>query len=72
MDALDHPWFRTAEFKSIYQQVNALNPLSVQDIENYKKDNIIKCAILAYLVHHSKNIPKCLEETTLFKVIYLN
>ena len=33
------------------------------NIVNYKSDNIIKCAILAYLVLQNANIPQSIEAT---------
>ena len=75
-NALNHPWFQTAEFKSTYQKVNVLSPFEAMEmfknLEKYKSDNIIKCAALAYLVHQNTNIPQCLEATKLFKDIDLN
>ena len=44
----------------------------LKNLENYKSDNIIKCAVLAYLVHQNTNIPQCLDATKLFKDIDLN
>lgn len=75
-NALNHPWFQTAEFRSTYQRVNTLSPFQAMEmfrnLEKYKSDNIIKCAVLAYLVHQNTNIPQCLEATKLFKDIDLN
>ena len=75
-EALDHPWFQTDEFKSIYQQVNTVNHNEamemLKNLENYRSSNIIKCAVLAYLVHQNTNIPQCLEATKLFQDIDLN
>ena len=44
----------------------------LQNLENYKSDNIIKCAALHYLVHQNTNIPQYLEATKLFNEIDLN
>jgi hypothetical protein len=35
----------------------------LNNVENYKSDNIIKCAILAYLVLQNANIPQNIEAT---------
>jgi hypothetical protein len=35
----------------------------LNNVENYKSDNIIKCAILAYLVLQNANIPQSIEAT---------
>ena len=75
-DAINHPWFQTKEFLNTYQRINTVNPFDVREmiknLEKYKSDNIIKCAVLAYLVHQNTNIPQCLEITKLFKDIDLN
>ena len=75
-EALNHPWFQTAEFKVTYQTINTVNPIEAKEmfknLENYRSNNIIKCAALAYLVHQNTNIPQCLEAMKLFKEIDLN
>jgi hypothetical protein len=35
----------------------------LNNVDNYRSDNIIKCAILAYLVHQNANIPQNIEAT---------
>ena len=35
----------------------------LNNVDNYRSDNIIKCAILAYLVHQKDNIPQSIEAT---------
>ena len=74
-EALDHPWFKTAEFKK-KDKVNAIAPeLAKELIENmtkYKRDNILKCAVIAYLVHHITNTEECNEASKLFNKIDLN
>ena len=51
--AIEHPWFKTAEFKK-KDKVNTIAPeLAKELIHNmtkYKSDNILKCAVIAYLV----------------------
>ena len=73
--ALEHPWFKTAEFKK-KDKVNAIAPeLAKELIENmtkYKSDNILKCAVIAYLVHHITNTEECNEASKLFNKIDLN
>jgi calcium-dependent protein kinase len=74
-EALDHPWFKTAEFKK-KDKVNAIAPeLAKELIENmtkYKSDNILKCAVIAYLVHHITNTEECNEASKLFNKIDIN
>ena len=73
--ALDHPWFKTAEFKK-KDKVNTIPPeLARELIHNmtkYRSDNILKCAVIAYLVHHITNTEECFEASKLFIKIDLN
>ena len=75
-NALNHPWFQSAEFKSMYKTINTVSPLEamnmLKNLEQYKSDNIIKCAVLAYLVHQNTNIPQCQDAIKLFREIDLN
>ena len=75
-NALKHPWFNTTEYKAEYYKINTINQNDVREmlnnLENYKSDNIIKCAVLAYLIHQNNNIPQCLEAIKLFNEIDLN
>ena len=74
-DALTHPWFQTNEFEKIYR-VNTISPSEakglISNLELYKSDNIIKCAVLAYLVHQNTNIKECVSASYLFTDIDLN
>ena len=74
-DALKHPWFKTAEFKK-KDQINIVPPsLAKQMINNlklYRSDNMLRCAVIAYLVHHNTNIEQCVEAGKLFNKIDLN
>ena len=74
-EALMHPWFKTAEFTNSYR-INSINSASAQamikNLENYKSNNIIKCAVLAYLVHQNINIRECINASKLFTEIDLN
>ena len=74
-DALMHPWFKTSEFTNSYR-VNTLRisdaNLMIKNLENYKSNNIIKCAVLAYLVHQNTNIKECVDASKLFTDIDLN
>ena len=73
--ALDHPWFKTAEFKK-KDKVNTI-PLElarelIQNMTKYRSDNMLKCAVIAYLVHHIINTEECIEASKLFIKIDLN
>ena len=39
------------------------------NLENYKSDNIIKCAVLAYLVHQNTDLEQCINASKLFRAI---
>jgi calcium-dependent protein kinase len=75
-DALNHPWFKTSELSANYHNSNSLDPNEVRDmlrnLENYKNDNMLKCAAIAYLVHQNTNIKQCRDATKLFFSIDLN
>ncbi len=74
-EALEHQWFKTAEFKK-KDKVNAIpHELAKQLITNmtkYKSNNMLKCAVVAYLVHHLTNTEECMEASKLFIKIDLN
>ena len=74
-DALSHPWFQTSEFTTIYR-VNTINVNEaknmIRNLEYYKSDNIIRCAVLAYLVHQNTNDKQCIKASYLFNEIDLN
>ena len=74
-DALTHPWFQSNEFEKIYR-VNTISVTEaknlINNLELYKSDNIIKCAVLAYLVHRNTNIKECVNASYLFTEIDLN
>ena len=73
--ALEHQWFKTAEFKK-KDKVNSIQPdLAKELIHNmtqYKSNNVLKCAVIAYLVHHLTNTEQCMEASKLFIKIDLN
>ena len=73
--ALAHPWFKTSEFQTLYK-VNTINvneaKKMIKNLEYYKSDNIIKCAVLAYLVHQNTNSKECINASRLFTEIDLN
>ena len=74
-EALEHQWFKTAEFKR-KDKVNMISPeLAKELITNmtkYKSTNMLKCAVVAYLVHHLTNTEECMEASKLFNKIDLN
>ena len=71
-DALQHPWFDTPDIKNIDYLDDATVQQMLSNMENYKSDNIIKCAVLAYLVHQNTNIRECMNASKLFHSLDLN
>ena len=74
-EALEHQWFKTAEFRK-KDKVNtipqALAKELISNMTKYKSNNMLKCAVIAYLVHHLTNTEECLEAAKLFIKIDLN
>lgn len=73
--ALAHPWFRSQEFQSIYRAktINEAEAKSfLSNLEYYKSTNIIRCAVIAYLVHQNTNSKECVHASYLFDEIDLN
>ena len=71
-DALQHPWFKS----EIFLEKNKVNNISkeladelLKNIANYKSDNMLKCATLAYLVHHNSNIEEYITASKLYNNI---
>ena len=73
--AIEHPWFKSAEFKK-KDKVNIIPPelarQLIQNMTKYRSDNMLKCAVIAYLVHHITNTEECVEASKLFIKIDLN
>jgi len=73
--AIDHPWFKSAEFRK-KDKVNTISPVLakelIQNMTKYRSDNMLKCAVIAYLVHHIINSEECTEASKLFIKIDLN
>ena len=74
-ESIEHPWFKTAEFKK-KDKVNTIPPELarelIQNMTKYRSDNMLKCAVIAYLVHHITNTEECFEASKLFIKIDLN
>ena len=73
--ALEQKWFKTAEFRK-KDKVNAISPALanelISNMTHYKSTNILKCMVIAYLVHHLTNTEECMEPSKLFIKIDLN
>ena len=74
-EALEHKWFKTAEFKK-KDKVNTISPALAKELitnmTKYKSTNMLKCAVIAYLLHHLTNTEECMEASKLFTKIDLN
>ena len=64
--ALKHPWFETEDIKNLDYLDDAIVRNMMSNLERYKSDNIIRCAVLAYLVHQNMNIKPCQDASKLF------
>ena len=74
--ALSHKWFQNKEFIN-KNKINSIpKELAIQMINNMKNynknDNILYCAVIAYLVHHNTNDEQCIEAGKLFNKIDSN
>ena len=73
--ALQHPWFDTNKVKSskfCYNiKTKSLNKL-LENLCNYKADNILRCAVIAYLVHNNTQLNQAHEAIKLFNRIDKN
>ena len=75
-DALQHPWFELTKLKAVDQMVNVLDPSKEKNLMNnllrYKSDNILRCAVIAYLVHNNTQIEQARDAIKLFNRIDTN
>ena len=74
-EALKHPWFECKEVKSgdntgLFKIRNP-NKL-INNLIKYKSDNVLRCAILAYLVHNNIQLEQVHEAIKLFNKIDKN
>lgn len=71
-EALKHPWFNTDDIRNIdYLDIDIIKSL-LSNLDNYKSNNIIKCAVLAYLVHINSNIKEYTNASRLFNSLDLD
>ena len=75
-EALEHKWFKRKDFIN-KNKINVI-PKSlaiemINNMKNYNKnDNILYCAVIAYLVHNNLNDEQCIEAEKLFNKIDLD
>ena len=74
-EALNHKWFQSAKFKD-KDKVNIISPKLakklIENLKNYHSNNMLRCAVIAYLVHFNTNLEQCNEASKLFFKIDLN
>jgi calcium-dependent protein kinase len=75
-EALQHPWFEIKKMKAVDKMVNTIDPNKAQNminnLKNYKSDNMLRCAVIAYLVHNNTQIEQAREAIKLFNKIDIN
>jgi len=74
-EALQHPWFESEQVKSndnagLFKIKNPNKLLN--NLINYKSDNILRCTIIAYLVHNNIQLNQVHEAIKLFNKIDKN
>ena len=56
--------------------VNTISPQLakklIENLKQYHSDNMLRCAVIAYLVHHNTNTEQCTEASKLFNKIDIN
>ena len=70
--ALKHPWFQTKQVKQIESMNNLTKHNTIKLVENltkYRSDNILRCAVIAYLVHNNTQLKEAHEAIKLFNQI---
>ena len=75
LEALQHKWFKSPLYRE-KDLVNVISPsmarLLLKNLKSYNSSNILKCTVIAYLVHRNTNIEQCNEACKLFNQIDLN
>ena len=74
-EALKHKWFSTKAVSEM-EHNNAIKPKNLSKLLNnltkYRSDNILRCAVIAYLVHNSTQLNQAHEAIKLFNKIDKN
>ena len=74
-EALQHPWFESEQVKSNDNEglFKIKNPNKLlNNLINYKSDNILRCTIIAYLVHNNIQLNQVHDAIKLFNHIDKN
>ena len=73
--ALQHKWFKNEKIKASQTCYNIknrhLNKL-IENLTNYRSDNILRCAVIALLVHNSIQLNQAHDGVKLFNIIDKN
>ena len=71
-NSLRHPWFNSDEIRNIdYLDFEVIKGL-LSNLEKYKSGNLIKCSVMAYLVHINSNIKEYTDASKLFNSLDLD
>ena len=75
-EALKHPWFELKKMKELNRVMNSLDANRAQkmikNLKEYHSDNIVRCAVIAYLVHNSTQLSMAHDAVKLFNQIDAN
>ena len=74
-DALSHKWFQSEKIKANQTAYNIKNRQVNKLVDNlvkYKSDNILRCAVVALLVHNSIQLNQAHDAVKLFNIIDKN
>lgn len=64
--AIEHQWFINNGFDN-YNKINQENSRElINNLYDYRSDDILKCTFIAYLVHNFTNLEECIEASKLF------
>ena len=74
--ALKHPWFELKKMKAIDKQIHNIEATNanklVNNLKRYKSDNILRYAVIAYLVHNNTQLSQAHDAIKLFNKIDAN
>ena len=71
-EALKHSWFNIEIIKEM-NNINSINEINtiklIRNLINYRSDNILRCAVIAYLVHNNTQLNQAHDAIKLFNKI---
>ena len=71
-EALKHSWFNIEIIKEM-NNINSINEINtiklIRNLINYRSDNILRCAVIAYLVHNNTQLNQAHDAIKLFNNI---